>query len=1029
MLAGFSIDWFNDGWTGLDCYLEFDESRPLELVLYIPKNENMPTVKRVGIYMNNQSEIIEIARGEFTYFTLPVSPTGPMRVQIYADYKEINANGDERCLGVVLHVRGLDGSAVALERMFRVSGALRPTLPHREREIVQRELDVDFYLSHFSGAEAPADPVLHFLTLGWTAGRDPTPGFSVTYYLNRYRDIYENRLNPFVHYLIWGRKEGRQPQAFEEAVKDQPIQPPTESELASVVAHFNPVFYRRCYDDVAGTDAELLVHYMTKGWREGRDPGPDFSTRYYLDTYPDISRGGINPLLHYALYGRIEGRRCTERRAIPLMQDAAAVTVPQHLRGVQRAPGPDERPVPPARINPRSLHIHWVVPDFTPGSGGHMTIFRMVRHLEVFGHRCSIWIESPDHHKTAEQAHDTIVKNFQCVGAEVRFLSEGFFSTSGDAVIATGWTTAYAVAAATGFGAKYYFVQDHEPEFFPTGTEAILARGTYALDLACICASPWLDELMQGYGRWARHFFLSFDEETYRVLPRAEVQAAETGDRPVRIAVYARDHTARRCVALALMALDTLAATGENIEVHFYGQARLPFMETRYPAFSHGVLDAAALAELYNDCDIGICFSATNYSLVPQEMMACGLPVLELDVPSTRRIFPSGVVTLGGPQPGNIADRLRELVRDPARRRAQSQAGLEWVSQFSWEGAARAVEAAVVERLRELAPKRLSAPAVARSRDIAMDVIIPTWKGMKELPPVIEALRRQTDRASIQIHAIDSSSPDGTADWLRKQPDISLTVIDQKDFQHGRTRNLGASLGRAPLIAFLTQDAMPATAYWSHDIRQMFAHYPQGAGLFGRHIAYPHHPSFVREEIETHFANMLKHPLAMSKHTDPARWEANERGWRQLLHFYSDNNSAMRRDIWKEIPYPEVDYGEDQVWARDIIEAGHVKLYAPTATVYHSHDYGPKETYDRARTEGHFFFKYFGYRLGDGTPDALAMRISNEQSSLRAKAARRNMDEQEMKTRLANIEAKYHGWRDGLAMALDSNRHEEVLAS
>ena len=33
-------------------------------------------------------------------------------------------------------------------------------------------------------------------------------------------------------------------------------------------------------------------------------------------------------------------------------------------------------------IKPGSLDIHWVIPNFTPGLGGHMTIFRAIEYLE-----------------------------------------------------------------------------------------------------------------------------------------------------------------------------------------------------------------------------------------------------------------------------------------------------------------------------------------------------------------------------------------------------------------------------------------------------------------------------------------------------------------------------------------------------------------------------------------------------------------------------------------------------------------------
>ena len=34
-----------------------------------------------------------------------------------------------------------------------------------------------------------------------------------------------------------------------------------------------------------------------------------FSTKYYLDNYPDIKKSGSTPLIHYFLNGRKEGRR------------------------------------------------------------------------------------------------------------------------------------------------------------------------------------------------------------------------------------------------------------------------------------------------------------------------------------------------------------------------------------------------------------------------------------------------------------------------------------------------------------------------------------------------------------------------------------------------------------------------------------------------------------------------------------------------------------------------------------------------
>lgn len=657
-----------------------------------------------------------------------------------------------------------------------------------------------------------------------------------------------------------------------------------------------------------------------------------------------------------------------------------------------------------------------------------MTIFRMIRYLEGFGHTCTIWIDRPIHHMSAKDAYEDVVRYFQCVAAKVRFLSEGFEQATGDAVIATGWATAYWVQAARGFSGRFYFVQDYETAFYPEGSERYLSEQTYHLDLACICASPWLErKLQEEYGRFARSFNLAHERGIYdlhRDLPDFDYRLTGQSQRH-KVAVYAREHTPRRCVQLAVMALAELGRLRDDFEVHFFGQNELSFQACNFRAFNHGTLNETELAQLYNECDLALCFSATNYSLVPQEMMACGLPLIELDGESTRAIFPDGVVTFAGPDPRDIAAKADTLLNSPDARDMQAVHARNWVDQFSWEDSARMVEAAFYEHLNAETGSEhpvLSTPDISRPKDVIMDVVIPTWNGMGEIEAVIESLRRQKLAGQLQIYCVDSSSTDGTTDWLRAQSDIALEVIAQSEFQHGRTRNLGASLGRAPLIGFLTQDAIPAGAHWADDLVRMMDHYEDAAGVFGRHIPYPHHSLYVRQEITRHFANMDKKPLAVSRNTDPVKWESGDRNWRQFLHFYSDNNSAMRRRIWREFPYPEIDYGEDQVWARDIISNGLVKLYAPTAAVYHSHDYSPEETYERAKIEGQFFLAHFGYKLGPSSDAEFEAQRARETARIVNWGKRNGESVSEINRQQEIMRQKLLGLRDGARLAMKDMR-------
>jgi hypothetical protein len=82
-----------------------------------------------------------------------------------------------------------------------------------------------------------------------------------------------------------------------------------------------------------------------------------------------------------------------------------------------------------------------------------------------------------------------------------------------------------------------------------------------------------------------------------------------------------------------------------------------------------------------------------------------------------------------------------------------------------------------------------------------------------------------------------------------------------------------------------------------------------------------------------------------------------------LAYFYSDNNSAMSRAVWKEIPYPEIVWGEDYVWASLAIKCGFQKAYIDDAVVFHSHDFGEKRLLKAAMEEGAFWMREFGIQL------------------------------------------------------------------
>ncbi|SDO69659.1 hypothetical protein SAMN05216360_1395, partial [Methylobacterium phyllostachyos] len=66
-----------------------------------------------------------------------------------------------------------------------------------------------------------------------------------------------------------------------------------DAQIAALTPHFDAAFYATWY----GITADPVRDYLVTGWRQGRDPRPDFASADYLAAHPHLARAGINPFL------------------------------------------------------------------------------------------------------------------------------------------------------------------------------------------------------------------------------------------------------------------------------------------------------------------------------------------------------------------------------------------------------------------------------------------------------------------------------------------------------------------------------------------------------------------------------------------------------------------------------------------------------------------------------------------------------------------------------------------------------------
>lgn len=136
---------------------------------------------------------------------------------------------------------------------YRLKRYMDPACEKEIRTIRQSpHFDADFYLDRYPALrDAGIDPALHYHTLGWKMGLDPSAGFHTDFYLSEYPDARATGIDPLLHYIRSGSpeelavtydtllQEAESPRF--EAADDQPVD--ASSLPVKLVAFYLPQFH------------------------------------------------------------------------------------------------------------------------------------------------------------------------------------------------------------------------------------------------------------------------------------------------------------------------------------------------------------------------------------------------------------------------------------------------------------------------------------------------------------------------------------------------------------------------------------------------------------------------------------------------------------------------------------------------------------------------------------------------------------------------------------------------------------------
>lgn len=211
-----------------------------------------------------------------------------------------------------------------------------------------------------------------------------------------------------------------------------------------------------------------------------------------------------------------------------------------------------------------------------------------------------------------------------------------------------------------------------------------------------------------------------------------------------------------------------------------------------------------------------------------------------------------------------------------------------------------------------------------------VDVVIPVYKPDEKLKHLISHLRKQTIKPNriLLIHT-EAKDTEQINEAFGSIDTVELYHIKKEEFDHGGTRNYGASLSDSPFILFITQDAVPVDKYLIEELVKPFEN-SCVATVYGRQVATP--DSGIIEK----YTRVFNYP---KESTIKSKKDLERLG---IKTYFCSNVCAMyRKEIYEKLGgfVLKTIFNEDMIMAAKVINEGYSIAYAADAKVIHSHKY------------------------------------------------------------------------------------------
>ena len=171
------------------------------------------------------------------------------------------------------------------------------------------------------------------------------------------------------------------------------------------------------------------------------------------------------------------------------------------------------------------------------------------------------------------------------------------------------------------------------------------------------------------------------------------------------------------------------------------------------------------------------------------------------------------------------------------------------------------------------------------------------------------------DYKDYEVIIVDNESNDST---IKKASQFNIQkILTCKDYLPGRALNIGIREAKGNYIVCLSGHCIPVNDRWLSNLLRNFNE-SDVAGVYGRQEPLAFTPDSDKRDLSIIFGL--------------------DRRIQKKDSFFHNANSAIRKSIWKDVPFDEmVTNIEDRIWAEKMLQKGYKIVYEPEASVYHYH--------------------------------------------------------------------------------------------